>query len=154
MGATFTDLIRAVLLRARDLALTEETERRAIRPGHLLLALLEDPESTATRLLGEHCDVVALRHHLASRLTGPRESRWWEASEVPYTPESKRALTLAQQAADGEFERHVRTVDLLRGLLCLEEAAWEADPALGGAQQAGINLLDLRTRVLAAAANR
>lgn len=149
MSATFTDPIRAVLVRARDLALTEDTERRAIRPGHLLLALLEDPESSATRLLGEHCDVAALRHHLASRLTGPRESLWWEASEVPYTPESKRALTLAQQGAEGEFERHVSPVDLLRGLLGLEEA-WQADPALVTVQQAGLNLLDLRAKVLAA----
>jgi ATP-dependent Clp protease ATP-binding subunit ClpA len=150
MSATFTDPIRAVLVRARDLALTEDTERRAIRPGHLLLALLEDPESSATRLLDEHCDVVALRHHLASRLTGPRESRWWEASEVPYAPESKRALTLAQRGAEGELKRHVRPVDLLRGLLGLEEEVWQADPALVSAQQAGINLLDLRAKVLAA----
>ena len=112
MSATFTDLM-AVLVRARDLALTEDTEWRA------------------------------------TRLTGPRESLWWEASEVPYTAESERALTLAQQAADGEFGRHVRPIDLLRGLLGLEEEAWQADAALVSAQQAGINLLDLRAKVLA-----
>jgi hypothetical protein len=149
MTATFTDLIRAVLVRARDLALSEDTERCAIRPGHLLLALLEDPDSSATRLLGEHCDVLALRHHLAGRLTGPRESLWWEASDVPYTSDSKRALSLAEQGAESEFERHVRPVDLLHGLLGLEEETWRADPAWLSAQEAGTNLLDLRAKVLA-----
>ncbi len=150
MSATFSDPIRAVLVRARDLALTEDTQRRAIRPGHLLLALLEDPESNVPRLLEECCDVVALRHHLTLGLTGARESRWWEASEVPYTPESMIALSLAQQGAEGELRRHVRPGDLLRGLLSLEEEAWQADPALVSAQQAGINLLDLRARILTA----
>jgi ATP-dependent Clp protease ATP-binding subunit ClpA len=150
MTATLTDRMRGVLLRARDLALTEDTEKRVVRVGHLLLALLEDPDSSASRTLSEYCDVAVLRHHLASRLVGPRASLWWEAPDIPYAAESKKALALAEQEADAELERHVRPGDLLRGLFRLEESTWRADPALRSATQVGIDLLDVRTRLLAA----
>lgn len=150
MSADFANPVRAALLHARDLALMEEAEPRVIRPGHLLLALLEDPDSSAAALLGEYCDLPTLRGRLAQHLTGSRESHWWEAPDVPYAVESKRALTLAGREAEATGETHIRPVHLLHGLFGLDPTAWQADPAFLAAQEAGIDLLSLRSRVLAA----
>jgi ATP-dependent Clp protease ATP-binding subunit ClpA len=150
MSVEITHPVRAALLRARDLVLTQEVEQPVIRPGHLLLALLEDPDSSASRLLAEYCDVTALRGRLAKRLVGSREGHWWEASDVPYALESRRALTLAGQEADAAGEMHVRPVHLLHGLFSLDAAVWYSDPALLALEEAGIDVQTLRTQVLAA----
>jgi ATP-dependent Clp protease ATP-binding subunit ClpA len=150
MSTDFTNPVRAALLRARDFALTQEAEAWVIRPGHLLLALLEEPDSSAATLLAEHCDLAALRGRLARRLIGSREGHWWEAPDIPYAIESKRALSLASQDAQAMGEIHVRPVHLLHGLFSLDTTAWDSDPALLAAQEAGIDLQNLRTRVLAA----
>jgi ATP-dependent Clp protease ATP-binding subunit ClpA len=150
MSSEITHPVRAALLRARDLVLTQEVDQPVIRPGHLLLALLEDPDSSASTLLAEYCDVTALRGRLANRLVGTREGHWWEASDVRYTIESRRALTLAGQEADAAGETHVRPVHLLRGLFSLDAAVWQSDLALLALEETGINLQTLRAQVLAA----
>ncbi len=134
MSALLTNPVRVALLRARDLALTQEAEPRFVRPGHLLLALLEDPDSSAATVLAEHCDVPSLRARLAQRLTGPREGHWWEAPDVAYATESRWALALAARAAEATGEAHLRPVHLLQGLFRLDMAAWQSDPALVAAK--------------------
>jgi hypothetical protein len=150
MSAVLSSPVRTVVLRARDLALTEETEGPAVRPGHLLLALLEEPDSSATRLLGELCDVTRLRQRLAERLTGSRQSPWWEAPEIPYAAGTQAALALAGEEAEAGGEPELRPVHLLHGLFGLTPDQWGGDlEALDGVA-GGIEPAELKARILAA----
>ena len=150
MAPDLTDRVREVLVRARDLALTQDAEPRAIRLGQLLLALLEDPDSSASTALADCCDLPTLRGRLSRYVTGSREGHWWEATEIPYAAESKQALALAAAEAQASGETHVRPVHLLHALFRLDPRAWQADLAGRAAEEAGIDLPTLGARVLAA----
>ncbi|PPK70199.1 Clp protease N-terminal domain-containing protein [Actinokineospora auranticolor] len=122
--ARYSDAARQVVVRSQEEALTAgHTE---IRPGHLLLALLRDPDVAALAT-----DVAAARAAATDEL-GPGGTP--ASGPVPFAPAGKKVFDLAhRESLDLDGER-IWPEHLLLGLL----AANETDELPGGVTRARV----------------
>lgn len=130
-GLTLGDLTRAGLLtrltaRTRDaLTRAEDHARRrhhpAVEAGHLLLAILDDPDTLATAALRRAgADPSALRTHLLAALPAGSAT---PPAEPPVGPTARRALEASLSAALDLGHNYVGTEHLLLGLLADPDTA-------------------------------
>ena len=113
-GYSFTDEVRAVLMKSRNEAAALGHEY--VGTEHLLLALVHDPDGTAATVLsglGAPPEAVA---ELVMRTVSPGHAPD-RRQEPPYTFRSKKVLELAMMAARNLHHDHVGAGHLLLGLL-------------------------------------
>jgi hypothetical protein len=120
--ARYTEAARKAIIGAQ----TEAQQRGAaeIRPGHMLLALLEDQETH--QLLGD-LDTEAVRAAVSDVVgsgAGVREDA------IPFSPASKKALELGHREAVRRHDEHIDPKHILLGVLAMTD---EPDIAAGTA---------------------
>lgn len=114
-GYEFTVAVRSVLMRGRDHA--ERLGHEYVGTEHLLLALLDDTDGEAIRVL-DHLGVSrqAIRDGIESVIkrgnAAPRDP-----AMVPYTSRAKKVLELSMHAARNEGVDSVDTAELLLGIV-------------------------------------
>ena len=114
-GYEFTSAVRRVLMRGRDHA--ERLGHEYVGTEHILLALLDEPDGEAIRVL-DHLDVSrqAIRDSIESVIKrGNAASR--DPTMIPYTSRAKKVLELSMFAARNEGVDSVDTAELLLGLI-------------------------------------
>ncbi len=116
MFERYTEKARRVIFFARYEA--SQYGSPYIETEHLLLGLLREDRSLATRFLGKVDSERGIRTEIERHIT-PRE-RISTSVEVPLTTDSKKILNLAAEEADRLGHRHVGTEHLLLGMLRVE----------------------------------
>ena len=110
---SWTDQARDALRFAEDEALRWGTS--AVAPEHLLLGLLRDPASTASRILArQEVDASALRSAVEVRLTARTQGA---DKGISLTRDSKRVVDLAYEEPERLDINWIGTEHLLLGLL-------------------------------------
>ncbi len=138
MFERFTDRARRAVVRA------EEEARRlhdtAVRPEHLLLALMEGDgvAAKALRLAGVDADVVRSR---VAEATPPEPAAGTGPLKVPFSPRAKKTLELSLREALRLGHNYIGTEHLLLGALRESEA--------DAGRYLGVDLAELRNRVVA-----
>jgi Clp amino terminal domain, pathogenicity island component len=110
--ARFTDRARKVV--ANTAGLARQTDHAQVEPGHVVLALLADPDSLATRTLAAQLPVTDLRDRTLTVLgqgTGSPEGH------IPFSADSRRLLALTLREALRLGHNYVGTEHILLGLL-------------------------------------
>jgi hypothetical protein len=122
--ARYTDPARAAIVRAQRLA--QERTATEIRPGHVLLALLEDEHTH--QFLGD-IDLDAVRTALADTMgTGTAAP----AGRIPFSPASRKAFELGHREAVRRNDKHIDPKHILLGMLAMtDEPDIAATAALG-----------------------
>jgi hypothetical protein len=130
-----------------------------IETEHLLLGVLREDKALASKLLGSHNELEAIRQSIAQRgKTGRKVST---SVDLPLSHESRRVLGYAAEESKRTMHEHVGTVHLLLGLLreersfaaqllrergvTLDLVRWQAlksEPQLARGQPASIAALD------------
>lgn len=109
----FTVRARAVLRRAQEEA--ERLHDTSVRTEHLLLALVEEPEATAGRVLTTlGLDLATVREAVERVITPAAAPR---GGQPTLSPQAQRALELAVAEARRLNQRLIGTEHLLVGLL-------------------------------------
>jgi hypothetical protein len=111
--ARYTDRARMAIVRAQEHA--QQRAAAEIRPGHILLALLDDEENR--ELVGE-IDVDAVRAAVAGA-AGASAS----VAPVPFAPASKKALELGHREALRRNEEHIQPQHIMLGVLAMTSDA-------------------------------
>jgi len=110
--ARFTDRARIAVAGAQEQART--TGHGQVQPGHILLGLLPDTDSVATRVIAQQAGVDAVRRAVLDSLgtggTTPGE-------QVPFSAESRKLLALTLREALRLGHNYVGTEHVLLGLL-------------------------------------
>jgi ATP-dependent Clp protease ATP-binding subunit ClpC len=136
------DAAEKVMARARRAA--TRLRHDFIGTEHLLLALLEAPENEATAALKRlGVDLARLQH--AVEENAPIGKTVSDASQLPFTPRTKRALEEAMGIAMELQDDHVGCEHLLLGLLAEGEGV-----AARALASLGVDLEGLRAAVAAA----
>jgi len=93
-----------------------------IDPEHVLLAMLAQPDSVASRALVEcGVDTAALRSDVEGAIgRGTREAA--EGGHIPFHPDSKRVLEASLREALRAGHHHIGTGHMLLGLLTVEDS--------------------------------
>lgn len=117
--ARYTDRARKAVVGAQEHA--RRLAAAEIRPGHLLLALLDDER---TRELAPGADLDAVRSALGTG-TGAGEGH------IPFMPATKKALELGHREALRVNAEHIEPEHLLAGLLTLTDQPEIAAAGLG-----------------------
>jgi len=93
-----------------------------IDPEHVLLALLAQPDSVASRALVECVvDTAALRRDIEGAIgRGTREAAG--GGHIPFHPDSKRVLEASLREALRAGHHHIGTGHMLLGLLTVEDS--------------------------------
>jgi hypothetical protein len=110
--ARFTDRARAAVAGSQDQA--RATAHPQIEPGHVLLGLLEDPLSLATRAVAEQTGVTGLQAATRAALgvgSGAPDRH------LPFSADSRRLLALTLREALRLGHNYVGTEHILLGLL-------------------------------------
>ena len=115
----FTQHVRHVLAIAVEEA--ERLDHRAVGTGHLLIALLREPEGLAAQMLTDWGVEVATARGMLTGLLGRGEDRFGFRDEAMLSPAAKRALRLAQEEARAMEQPLLDTEHLLLGILLVEE---------------------------------
>ena len=131
--ARYTDSLRVAVVAAQEHA--RRLASREIRPGHLLLALLDDDQTRQP--LGE-ADLGTVRAAVTGAMgTGTKAPD----GPIPFTPASKKALELGHREALRYNQERVHPIHLLLGVLAMtdqpEIAAAGLDRQLFEQQAAG-----------------
>jgi hypothetical protein len=108
----FTDRARAALASAQRLARTARFGE--VQPGHVLLGLLADPESLASRALASQVPLDRIAAAVAPTL-GTDEADPGE--NVPFSADSRRLLALTLREALRLGHNYVGTEHILLGLM-------------------------------------
>jgi ATP-dependent Clp protease ATP-binding subunit ClpC len=121
MFERFSDQARRMIVLAQ-----EECRRLGhdhIDAGHVLLALLLQPESTGARLLVTGgADLDALRGD-TERALGPGSRARDAGGHLPFDPQTKRVLEMALREALGLGHDYIGTEHLLLGLIVVDRTA-------------------------------
>ena len=110
--ARFTDRARTAVVGAQDLART--THHEQVAPGHVLLGLLADPQSVATRTVATQVPVEDLR---ATTLAALGDGGAAPPEHIPFSADSRRLLALTLREALRLGHNYVGTEHVLLGLL-------------------------------------
>jgi ATP-dependent Clp protease ATP-binding subunit ClpC len=120
MFERFTDPSRRVIVEAQNVS--KELGHNYIDTEHLLLGLLRDPESEATKVLyalGVSLEVATL--HLADHFNGVA-SQATPPPHVPFTPRAKKVLEMALREALNLGANYIAPEHILLGILLDEES--------------------------------
>jgi Clp amino terminal domain, pathogenicity island component len=139
--ARFTDRARKAV--ADTAGLARQTAHAQIEPGHVLLGLLADPNSLATRTVAAQVPVADLRDRTLDALGRGEGS---PEGHIPFSADSRRLLALTLREALRLGHNYVGTEHILLGLLN-DEGALGA--TLG---QAGVTYARTEELILAALA--
>jgi len=90
---------------------------------HILLGLLRDPEGFAGHVLGSFDLTVERVRGEVVRMVGLGEEA--VAGQIPFTPEAKRVLELADREAIGLGHHYIGTEHILLGLISLNDGVAE-----------------------------
>lgn len=106
--------------KARKVVVAAQEEARELKHGyigteHLLLGLLDTPDSTAAKVLHQlgYDKETALADLIAVTGTGAKEPR----GHVPFAPQAKKTLDLALREAKRLHHNHIGTEHILLGLV-------------------------------------
>jgi hypothetical protein len=111
--ARFTDRARTAVAASQDRA--RAAKHGHIEPGHVLLGLLEDEQSLATRVVAAQTGVAELQATtLAALGDGGRRS---PRGHIPFSADSRRLLALTLREALRLGHNYVGTEHILLGLL-------------------------------------
>jgi ClpA/ClpB-like protein len=110
--ARFTDRARQAV--ADTAGLARQTGHEQIEPGHLLLGLLADPNSLATRTVAAQVPVADLRDRTLTALGRGDGS---PDGHIPFSADSRRLLALTLREALRLGHNYVGTEHMLLGLL-------------------------------------
>lgn len=120
MFERFTDRSRRAVVEAQNVS--RELGHNYIGTEHLLLGLLRDPESEATKVLdalGVSLELAAL--HLADHFKGVA-SQATPPAHVPFTPRAKKALEVALREALNLGANYIAPEHILLGILRDEDS--------------------------------
>jgi Clp amino terminal domain, pathogenicity island component len=115
--ARFTDRARKAVAVTAELA--RQTRHEQVEPGHVLLGLLADPDSLATRTVAAQVPVTELRDRT---LTALGESGGSPDGHIPFSAATRRLLALTLREALRLGHNYVGTEHILLGLLADEGA--------------------------------
>ncbi|HEV7653263.1 MAG TPA: Clp protease N-terminal domain-containing protein [Mycobacteriales bacterium] len=115
--ARFTDRARKAV--ADTAGLARQTGHDQVEPGHLLLGLLADPHSLATRTVAAQVPVADLR---GRTLTVLGEGGGSPDGHIPFSADTRRLLALTLREALRLGHNYVGTEHILLGLLTDEGA--------------------------------
>src|SRR5690606_34598970 len=113
MFERFTTEARRTVVRSRDLA--RELRHDRIGTEHLLLALLEDAESPASRALARLSVTAEKAREEVERLVG--RGKKVPTGHIPFTPRAKKVLELALREALRLRVNYIGTEHILLGLV-------------------------------------
>ena len=120
MFEKFTERAKKILFLARHEA--SHMGSKVIASEHLLLGLLkEGDEITREIFRRSHVNVDLLQAELEAR--GPSGEKVSTSIEIPFSEETKRVLTCAEEEAERLLHPHVGSEHLLLGLLRVEDSA-------------------------------
>ncbi len=120
MFEKFTEKAKRVLFLARYEA--SQLGSRVIGTEHLLLGLLKEGEEITRELFSRsNIAVDMLRAELEE--IGPSREKISTSVEIPFSEESKKALTFAEEEANRLLHSYVGTEHILLGLLRVEHSA-------------------------------
>ena len=122
--ARFTDRARTAVVRSQDEA--RATGHGQVQPGHVLLGLLADPDSLATRAVAAQAPVETVRQAALDALGTGGET---PGGQVPFSAGTSKLLALTLREALRLGHNYVGTEHVLLGLLHDEAAL---GPALAG----------------------
>lgn len=112
--------------RARNVVVASQNEARAagnveIRPEHLVLGLLAEPEGVAMRVLADRGVTVDAVRQAAANALPPRVDEY--PALIPFDPQAKKALELTFREAHRLGHGFVGTEHVLLALLEVEDGA-------------------------------
>jgi hypothetical protein len=110
--ARFTDRARTAVVGAQDLA--RSTQHEQVEPGHVLLGVLADADSLATRAVAAQVPVADLR---ATTLAALGDGGGSPGEHIPFSGDSRRLLALTLREALRLGHNYVGTEHILLGLL-------------------------------------
>ena len=110
--ARFTDRARTAIAGSEGLA--RQTAHGQIEPGHVLLGVLADPDSLATRTVATQVAVPELRDKV---LTALGQGGGSPDGHIPFSGDSRRLLAITLREALRLGHNYVGTEHLLLGLL-------------------------------------
>jgi hypothetical protein len=110
--AQFTDRARNAVVGAQEQA--RATGHGQVRPGHLLLGLLPDTDSVATRVIAQQAEVDDVRRAVLDSLGSGGTT---PGDQVPFSAEARKLLALALREALRLGHNYVGTEHVLLGLL-------------------------------------
>jgi ClpA/ClpB-like protein len=110
--ARFTDRARKAV--ADTAGLARQTGHGQVEPGHVLLGLLADPDSLATRTVATQVPVADLRDRT---LTALGQGGGSPDGHIPFSADSRRLLALTLREALRLGHNYVGTEHILLGLL-------------------------------------
>ena len=116
--ARFTDRARKAIADTAELA--RRTRHGQVEPGHVLLGLLADPDSLATRTVATQVPVAELRDRTLTML-GQGEGS--PDGHLPFSADSRRLLALTLREALRLGHNYVGTEHILLALLAEEVQA-------------------------------
>src|SRR3970040_619405 len=116
MFERYTEKARRVIFFARYEA--SQFGSPYIAPEHLLWGLLREDKALANRFLRSHAAVESIRKQIEGH-TAIRE-KVSTSVDLPLSHECKRVLAYAAAEAERARHKHIRTQDLLLGLLRAE----------------------------------
>jgi Clp amino terminal domain, pathogenicity island component len=110
--ARFTDRARLAVVGSQDLART--THHDEVQPGHVLLGLLADPQSLASRAIAAQAPVEELRLAVLDVLG---DGGGTPGEHIPFSADCRRLLALTLREALRLGHNYVGTEHILLGLL-------------------------------------
>jgi ATP-dependent Clp protease ATP-binding subunit ClpC len=132
MFERYTEAARQAVFVSRDEAC--RSGARAIETHHLLLGVLQSDSSIAVPILGT-ATIKQLREELSAGARDPMS----ESSEIPFSPESKRALSFSSEEAERCGSTVIKPAHLLAALL------HEDTRAAGSLKKRGFDLTRCRS---------
>jgi Clp amino terminal domain, pathogenicity island component len=115
--ARYTDRARKAIVQAQEEARGSGQDH--IAPEHLVLGLLHEPDTAATRaVVALDVSPDAIREALVSQFAPPGETA---SGHIPFAPQSKKVLELTAREALRLRHDHIGTEHLLLGVLSLGE---------------------------------
>jgi len=145
--ARFTDRARLAVVGSQDLART--THHDEVQPGHVLLGVIADPNSLATRTVAAQTSVEDLRLAVLDALGDGGGN---PGDHVPFSADCRRLLALTLREALRLGHNYVGTEHILLGLLNDEGPLGAALAAAGvtherSDQRIGAELAEIKRRL-------
>jgi ATP-dependent Clp protease ATP-binding subunit ClpC len=120
MFEKFTEKAKRVLFLARYEA--SQMGSRVIGTEHLLLGLLKEGEEVTREIfMRSNISIEMLRAELENQ--GPSREKVSTSVEIPFSEETKKVLTFAEEEAERLLHNYIGTEHLLLGLLRVENSA-------------------------------
>ena len=136
--ARFTDRARSAIAGAQEQA--RATGHGQIQPGHILLGLLPDADSVATRVVARQAGIDAVRQAVLDALGTGGTGGEVPGEQLPFSAESRKLLALTLREALRLGHNYIGTEHVLLGLL--------HDESTLGTVLAGVNITPARSEEL------